>query len=59
MNTPGFRDPWIERMRLFEAKRLAKNRTRKERKVIPEGERMPWPKMTSRITSDEAWRKRG
>lgn len=55
MNTPTFRDPWIERMRLFEAKRLAKNKARKERKAIPEGDRMPWPEKTSRITPERAW----
>lgn len=55
MSDPSyFRDPWIERMRLFEAKRLAKNR--KPRKAIEEPDRMPWPEKT-KITRDQAWGK--
>lgn len=56
-DTSTFRDPWRERMRLFEAKRLAKNKARKERKVIPEGDRMPWPE-PERITPERAWGQR-
>jgi hypothetical protein len=58
IDQPDFRDPWRERIRLFEAKRQAKNRARKERKAIPEGERMPWPD-TAKIALDEVWRRRG
>jgi hypothetical protein len=53
--TADFRDPWRERMRLEEIRRREKYKARKERKVIPEGERMPWPEEKSRITPERAW----
>lgn len=54
----GYRDAWRERMRLEELKRHEKNRLRKERKPGQEEKRMPWPE-SSKLTPDEAWRRRG
>lgn len=56
-DAPSFRDPWIERMRLLETKRLERNKARKSRKEIPEIERMPWPE-TEKMTPDRAWSQR-